>query len=496
MHREYDVIIVGSGVGGGTAADYLTRKNPEIKIAIIESGPFYTKKNFNQVEIDMTALYFNRGAILSKNLEIGIAAGNTLGGSSSVYTGVSFRPPETVLDNWRNEFHLDFLSDQYVNSSLDEIEKELSVHELPESWDNDNNKLFKKGAEALDIPVKRLKINTKDCQQQGFCNLGCTTGAKQGILEVQLPKVMAHGVDVICNAYVESVEEHWVHIIVSKAPEGSRPNRLAEGEHQLHAEKIILAAGALNTPAILLRSAHRLKLRNQNIGRYLTLHPAFNVNGIYKEKVNNYRGFPKTYYTDYFSDTEGFYLETSFYFPGVTAKNIPGFGKSHSEIMKDYHKMMSILVLVHDKARHHNRISLDNNRGSVVNYTIDRQTKSALITALREASRLFFAAGCTKVLIPGSNKFPLLPTHSAKLEKHITRKNLNFARNPLSSAHPQGGARMGGDRIYSVCDPYGAVYGTNSIYVADASLFPTSAKVNPYETVMLLSKWVAENLSL
>ena len=494
MDNEYDIIIVGSGVGGGTVADYITRKNPGLKVAIIESGPFITKEFFNQKEIDMTALYFNRGAVLSKNLEIAVAAGKVLGGSSAVYTGISFRPPSDVLENWRTKYGLDFLNDNYVNRSLDEIENEISVHELPESWDNDNNKLFKKGAEALGIPVKRLKINTKDCQQQGFCNLGCTSGAKQGTLEVQIPKVMERGVEVICNATVNTVEKHLVNITVSDAPARTIPNKLASGDYSLKSKIIILAAGVLNTPAILLRSANKLKLKNKNIGRYLTLHPVFNVNGVYKEKIKNYRGFPKTVYTDHFSESEGFYLETSFYFPGVTAKNNPGYGPLHSEMMRDYSKMMSILILVHDEAEYDNRISIDKKGNSIINYTVSNKTRVSLIKALREATRIFLAAGCEKALIPASDRMPITASDIDDMENIIADKNLNFSKTPLSSAHPQGGCRMGSDPDLSVCDVNGKVYGTESIYVADASLFPTSVKVNPYETVMLFAKWVAENI--
>jgi len=55
---------------------------------------------------------------------------------------------------------------------------------------------------------------------------------------------------------------------------------------------------------------------------------------------------------------------------------------------------------------------------------------------------------------------------------------------------------MGKSNSDSVCDRYRKVHGTNSIYVCDASLFPTSVKVNPYETIMLLAKWVAENIKV
>jgi len=491
---EFDIIVVGSGVGGATFTDYVTRENTDLKVAILESGPYFLKENFNQKEIDMTAIYFNRGAVLSKNLQIGVAAGNTLGGSSAVYTGVSFRPPKKVMKNWRDDFGLDFLSVEYVTRSLDEIEEEVSVHELPKSWDNENNKLFRKGAEKLGIPVKRLKINTKNCKQQGFCNLGCTTGAKQGTLEVQIPKVLEQGVKIFCNTKVVSVEENKVNVIVSDAPVGTLSNTMESGEYQFKAKKIILAAGVLNTPAILLKSAIKLGLKKKNIGRYITLHPAFNINGIHSKDIFGFKGFPKTVYSDHFSESDHFYLETSFYFPGVTAKNNQGYGEPHQDAMKNYSKMMSILILAHDQAEFKNRISIDKRGNTIVDYTVSSKTKRALIKALQEAVKIFFAAGCKKVFLPASKKLPLVKEEADAISDIISEKYLNLFKTPLSSAHPQGGARMGKNSSNAVCDTNGKVYGTNSIYVCDASLFPTSVQVNPYETVMLLAKWIGENM--
>ncbi|MCH7512528.1 MAG: GMC family oxidoreductase [Bacteroidetes bacterium] len=491
---SYDIIIVGSGVGGGTVADYLSRAGSGLRIAIIESGPFRKKEHFNQREIDMTALYYNRGAVLSENMEIGVAAANTVGGSSAVYTGVSFRPPESVLNRWRREFGMEFLTAEYVNRSLDEIEEDLNVHELPEREDNENNRLFRKGADALGIPVKRLKINTKGCLKQGFCNLGCTSGAKQGTLEVQIPRVLKRGVTLIYNAVVRTVEENAVNLVVRKAPENTIPNEIEEGEHRLYARYIILAAGTLNTPAILLRSAKKLHVSNPNMGRYLTLHPAFNINGIYTKTITNYRGFPKTWYIDAFSDSDGFYLETSFYFPGVTAKNNPGYGSMHRDIMRCYSKMMSILILIHDEAEYRNRIATDRRGNTVIDYTVSDSVRKSMIRALQESTKILFAAGCEKALIPGSDKTPVLPEDVPDIHLHIAEQYLNLTRTPLSSAHPQGGARMGTTPKHAVTDISGKVFGTQSIYVSDASLFPGSVKVNPYETVMLLAKWVAENV--
>ena len=494
MNTDFDVIVIGSGVGGATFADYLSRDGRGLRIAILESGPFYDRSFFNQREIDMTRLYFNRGALVSENLEVGVAAANTIGGSSAVYTGVSFRPPKSVLDNWKSDFGMSFLKDEFVSSSFDEIEKEISVHELPESWDNQNNQLFREGALKLGLEVKRLKINIDGCLQQGFCNLGCTSGAKKGTLEVQIPKVMERGVEVIANAYVEKVGENRVYCTIKDAPKGSRSNTYKSGEYEFTAKRIVIAAGVLNTPAILLRSKKELSIDMENVGRYLTLHPAMNVHGVHESPVHGNRGFPKTVYSDTYSESDHFYLETSFYFPGVTAKNNPGYGELHSAIMRDYSKMMSILILIHDEAEKHNRIAINRNGNPIIHYRFNPSAKGSLVKALQVSTKLFFEAGCTHALIPGSIKAPLTNDDKEKLEKLITSKELNFSKTPLSSAHPQGGSRMGVDPANSVCDVSGRVHGTKSIYVSDASLFPTSVKVNPYETIMLLAKWIAEEM--
>jgi len=492
---DFDIIIVGSGVGGATFADYISRDRTDLKIAILESGPYRDRSFFNQREYDMASMYFNGGSFLSSNMNIGVAAANTVGGSSAVYTGVSFRPPRSVIKKWRSEYGMDFLTDDYVEQSLSEIEKELNVHELPRDWDNDNNKLFEKGVKALGLNVKRLKINIKNCQQQGFCNFGCTSGAKQSTLELQLPRVMKRGVELIANAEVLSISERSVECIIKEAPVGTIPSKYEVGKHKFRAKIIVLSAGVLNTPPLLLRSLKNLSVPEKNIGRYITLHPALNLNAVYPHKIENYRGFAKTMYCDDFSEVDRFFLETSFYHPGITAKNNPGYGNEHQEVMRSFSQLMSILILLHDDAVASNRIKIDSKGKAILEYTLSQGLKEKLAKAIQVAAKVFFAAGCEKALLPGSSKYPLTSNDTDAIEKLITSKGLNFNRTPMSSAHPQGGARMGSNASTSVCDLAGKVIGSDSVYVCDASLFPTSVEVNPYISIMLIAKHVAEGIT-
>lgn len=489
-YKEYDVVIIGSGAGGGTAADVLSDYVKDgLKVLLLEAGPARYKKDFNQNELDMSSIYFNRGAFLSADMGISVAAARTLGGSTAVYTGVSFRPPADVLEAWRNDFGLNFLTDKFIADTLDNIEKDISVHEMSEKEDNRNNRLFAEGCGRLGIPLKRLKINTKNCQGQGFCNLGCTVGAKQGTLEVQIPRAISKGVELITNATVTSVGNHYVEFKMSDVKSDGSSN--SEEIHSIKARNIILAAGVLHTPAILLYSAAKYGWKNNNYGKYVTLHPAYNVNGIHTDIVDGFNGFPKTWYTDHFSNDEHYYLETSFYYPGVTAKNTPHFGKSHEIWMEKYRKMMSILILIHDKAESSNRITINARGKSILNYKLGDAGRKSMISALRKSAEIFFAAGCEEVSMPASAKPFIGRSESADLENLINIRYFDPAKSPLSSAHPQGGASMGIDPKVSCVHPDGFLHDDQSVYVADASLFPGSVKVNPYETIMLMATHVS-----
>jgi choline dehydrogenase-like flavoprotein len=492
---HYDVVVIGSGAGGGTVADVVSREAPGADVLVLEGGPLWRHDQFNERERDMGRLFFSRGAKPSTNLTVNLAAASAVGGSTVVYTGVSFRPPDRVMAHWRDAFGLDFLTDDYVTGTLDAIEDDLNVHELPRDWDNDNNRLFKAACDELGIPAKRLRLNLDGCEELGFCNLGCRVGAKQGTMEVQLPRAVDRGVQVVHNAWVDRITRDTVHFTVQDPPPRTAPNVVPEGNHHVSADTIIVAAGALNTPALLERSQDGLGWQNDALGRFLTLHPTYNVNAIYPEEIKNYRGFPKTWYVDAFSESEGYYLETSFYYPGVTAKNLPGFGAEHERFMRRYEQMTSILILADDPARPDNRVTTDRSGNPVLDYTVPDPVRPALAKGLRRSARIFMAQGCTEMMLPGSRKDLITPANEDRLDALITPDSLNFHESPLSSAHPQGGARMGTDPTETVVAPDGRLHGLDTVYVADAALFPTSVKVNPYETVMLLATHVAEEVA-
>jgi long-chain-alcohol oxidase len=487
---ELDVLVIGSGAGGGTVAERLSRLCPGARIAIAEKGPYWTRDDFNMREVDMMRLFKDGGAFASENFEIAVAAAECVGGSTSVYTGVTFRTPEGVIAGWAEEQGLPELAEADVQARFSRIEAEIDAHFPGPEMENANNRLFRQGCERLGFPVKQFRVNIKDCQACGFCNLGCPYGAKRGTLEVQVPAAAARGVRVYPNCEITRVFDGGAEGVLSEPPPGTRPAPLDPGPVIFKARKVVVAAGALSSSALLLRS--RLEGLSPAAGRYLTLHPALTSMARMREAVRGFEGFPKLYYTDQFSESHHYYLETAFYFPFVTAKSLPGFGPELRRFMKAYTHQTCALTLVHDEPEAENRIRLDG-KHAVLDYRLSARSREAIVHAMKTAGRIFFAAGAEEYVSPVSHRFSV--TSEAELDTAIDGDALAPGRVLVSSAHPMGGCRMGSDARTSVTDAWGRVHGHPGLVVADASLFPTSSKVNPYLTVMALAERNAEQVA-
>lgn len=491
MKNKYDIIIVGSGAGGGMVAEKLIPLAEEgLKIAILESGPWFENEFFTQREIEMFDIFKDRGAWPTSNGTITISTGEAVGGSTLMYTGVTFRLPDEVCEKW----NVNGLEASDLKGRFEQIEREVNVIDPPMAMENNNNRLFRKGCEKLGIPIEKIQLNIKGCEGMGFCNLGCAKGHKQGTIEVQLPRALKAGIEIIPNCEVRTVKNQKISARIKPTPKGTRGSQYSVGAIEFEAEKIILAGGTVGSSAILLRSGFQKKL--PALGRYVTLHPALTVYGMHPELVNGHKGFPKIWYTNNFSESEGFYLETAFYYPFVTTKNLGLWGKDLKHVMRNYNHLMAMLILAHDKAEFSNRVVLDRKGNPKIDYKLSKDTIEKLCKAQVEATRIFFAAGCEEAIMPAAkrNYFSKKNVSDNDLDKFISTKNFLLNKVPVASAHLQGGCKMGNDPKDSVTNAWGQVHGTPWLYVADGSLFPDSSHVNPYLTIMALADRVGEKI--
>jgi choline dehydrogenase-like flavoprotein len=489
QERELDIVIVGSGAGGGAVAKELAPLCAAgFRIAVLEWGAKLRDEEYRGREVDMARkLYFDSGGMLTRDGAMTLAFGRAYGGSTVVYTGTSLTIPEQVVERWAVP-GLGFAD--LVERSRKYLD-ENGVHLQAEEELNDNNRLFRSGCRALGYRVEQFPINTRGCRASSLCNLGCPNAAKQGTHRVQLPAAERQGVEVVTNCRVTRIEDRMVHAVVSE-PGFGEPSRWAPGEYRVRARVVVVCGGAVNSPALLLRSGFAPAL--PALGRYLTLHPALILVGEHPRPISNFHGHPKSFYCDHFWHSDRFLLETCMYFPFTTAKNLIGFGAEHSRLMRAFPRLQMILVLAVDAALPSNRVSVDRNGEAVVDYTLTEPVLDALHASMKASARIFFAAGAIRVHAPAGQSFCIEAADADRVDELIVRERVKPGRISVASAHLMGGCRMGADRASSVTDSWGRVHGVPWLFVADSSLFPHASEINPYVTVMALADRVAERI--
>jgi choline dehydrogenase len=491
IDRDYDVVVVGSGAGGGAVALELAPLVADgLRVLVLEQGPKLERHEFTGDEIEMSsALYADGGGFLTAEGTMTLAFGRTYGGSTAMYTGTSLVVPQRVIRDW----DVPGLDHTDVRRRCEKYAAQNNVHLLEDRWINDNNRLFVEGCAKAGYQAEQFPVNVKGCKGASLCNLGCPNRAKQGTDEVQLPAAERAGVEVVTRAEVMEIRDHELTVRVSDTLVGEKggASSWSPGEYRVRTGIVIVAGGAVGSPALLLRS--RLGSRLPRLGEGFTCHPAHILVAEHPREIDNDVGHPKSFYVDR-AEQERYVLETCMYFPFVTAKNLTGFGPDHSRLMRVFRRLQMILVLACDRATAGNRVTVDRDGNPVVHYRFTPDVVTALVRATRASAKIFFAAGALRVHAPSANP-PLIEAEDHdRLDDLIRERHFLPGKISVSAAHLMGGCGMGRDAADSVTDAWGRVHGLAWLRIADSSLFPDALQINPYLTVMALADRVAEKV--
>jgi len=489
---SYDIVIVGSGAGGGTVAQELSSLCAQgARIAVLEKGPRLRDEEFTGRELEMAgALYEDGGGFLTSDGAMTLAMGCVYGGSTAVYTGTSMLPPERIIRRW----NVPGLAYADLECRACKFMAQNNVHLLKDDLINENNKLFVAGCRKLNYNVEQFPVNIKGCRGSSLCNLGCPNQAKQGTDRVQLPKAERNGVEVVTRCQVLTIGEKTLAARVAAKPAGAKgdPSPWEPGDYQIDAKVIVLCAGAVNTPALMLRS--NMQKGIPRLGCGFTCHPAMIMVDEHPQPITNFVGHPNSYYLDQFAESDHFVLETCMYFPFITAKSLAGFGEPHSAFMRAFPRLQMILVLACDKADAINRVTIDAAGKPMVDYRFQPEAIHGLIQGAITSAKISFAAGAKRVHMPVARHTTIEASDAPRLDDIAAAAEFKPGRTPVSAAHLQGGCGMGSNPSDSVTDAQGRVHGLPWLFVADASLFPDSLEINPYITIMTLADRVAERI--
>jgi choline dehydrogenase-like flavoprotein len=478
--------VIGLGAGGAAAFARLTERG--VDVVAIEAGGAVAADEFSQRELEMLPLlYREAGLRATADKAIGILQGKGVGGSTLHNTGLVYAPPKGVIDRWRRDhgFHLD---DAELDRRVAEVFETLHATSVPPEAINGANEALRRGAAALGWRYRVTLHNRATCSGCGYCMLGCAYNRKYNAALTYVPRGVAAGGRVLAAAAAVRIEGRaGARRVVCDLLDGA--GRPTGRRAIVEAERVLVAAGALDSPALLRRSG----LGTDRVGRGLRLHPAATVTAVFPERVEAWRGVPQAVlveeFATFFETGRGGFLliPNAATAPAMMAVLVPGLGRRHRAVMRDYPRLAAAAVLLHDEGE--GRVTAGRGGRPVARYRPVAGDLAELLRGVEALARLYLAAGAETVHLPYVGTPPVRT--EAELAAAIEAARSAPHRVALNSVHPQGSCPMGDD-ARSATTPECELRGTPGVYVCDASIFPTSIGVPPQATIMALATAIAD----
>jgi choline dehydrogenase-like flavoprotein len=355
------------------------------------------------------------------------------------------------------------------------------------------------GAARLGWQHRRAVLNLDphliDSPRGSHLTYGDRTGAKQGTLRTFLVDAAAKDARVL-------VRTSALRILVRDGrAAGVEARHTAEDGTvttlQIEASTVVVAGGALETPALLLRSG----IGGPAAGQHLHLHPSILLTGLYDEPQNGWEGPIQSALVDEFAypgeHESGFLIECVASQVGATAATLPWSGPAeHKRRMAQMGHMVALVAIVGDRGA--GSVTIDGVGNAVHHYPIEEpRDRAAWYRGLDALARLHEAAGAREL-------WPLTPTVASPAWRRgedlgaavaaWQQTPVGFGGHYLGSAHQMGSARLGTDPTTSVAKPNGELHDVPGVWIGDTSAFPTALGVNPMVTCMALARRTATNI--
>ena len=508
-----DVVVVGSGAGGGVVARELAAAGRDV--VVLEAGPLVREPEMPTDEASAHDRLFLDGSLTStRNGSVTIAAGRGVGGGTTVNWTTCIEPAASVRALWARVHGIDGLDGGAADDDLAILYSELAITGPPNIPPKD--RLVLDGAAALGVAAGPANRNAVDCGDCGSCGFGCRRGAKQSTLRVHLAHAWADGARIVPDATV-----HRVSMVDGgvEAVEASVTTAAGQRRLRVRAGQVVIAAGALRTPGILERSG----VDHPALGRYLRLHPVAVLAAVGRGPVEMWRGTPQAAHslawapgTSRAADHAGFTIESMPAHPGALAVTLPWrSGAEFAGVMRRARFVSPIIAITRDSGW--GTVRQSRTGWTRIEYPLDAGAVRTLRAGLVAAADLARAGGATAILAPGepaaawaeqAGDLPGATREWGVFRAALDRFDYDACRGVVLSAHQLGSARMGAVAADHPVDPDGHVRmarrrghapgsgdgAIRGLYVADGSLFPTGIGVNPMVTIMLLARRVTRTV--
>jgi choline dehydrogenase-like flavoprotein len=494
-----DVAIIGSGAGAGVTAELLTQAG--LNVVIVEEGPLKSSSDFKQLESEAyPTLYQENAARKTADKAIQILQGRCVGGSTTVNWTSSFRTPSKTLAYWRDALGLADFDEDALSPWFLGAEQRMSVT----PWlvpPNENNDILRRGALQMGITAPAILRNVKGCWNLGSCGMGCPTNAKQSMLVTTIPAALDAGATLFVQSRAERLElqggRATAVTVVEVGGDGSRANTTST---RLVAKHIVVAGGAINSPALLMRSQapdpHGL------LGTRTFLHPVVMSAARFKQDVQGWQGAPQTIYSDHYLDLHatdgpiGYKLEAPPLHPLIFATSMSGYGQAMSAKLKAFPNTHALIALMRDGFHAQSiggRVKLRGDGSAVLDYPLTEYVMDGARRAFWSMAELQFAAGAQEVMV--GHELAGSATSWAQARETINRLPMKPLLTKVVSAHVMGGCALGVKPERGVVQPNGTHWQLDNVSVLDGSIFPTSIGANPQLSVYGITHRLAAGLA-
>jgi choline dehydrogenase-like flavoprotein len=491
VELETDVVVVGSGSGGGVIAGELATHG--LDVVVLEAGGHHEADDFPADELSaLKELYWRGGLNLTVDGNVAILAGATLGGGSTINWQNCVRPPEPVRELWATEHGLDGVDGPEFDEHLDAVLERISATDACTDL-NGVNQLLADAADTLGWGWGKAHRNTDpdsySPETAGHVGYGDRTGSKQGTLRTYLRDAEQAGARIVTRARVTRVLREDGRASGVEAEVTLPTGRTAA--LRVRARDVVVACGALETPAVLLRSG----IGGPAVGHHLRLHPVPMIPALYGEDLRPWWGPPQgTIITEHRAavDGHGYLIETAHLHPAITAAAVPWrSGRDHKLIMGRFSRLGTFIAVTRDHGG--GRVTLDPRGEAEIHYPLeDRTDEQVRRHAVRSLIELHVAAGARVIL--DTHQRLAMWRRGDDVDGYIARAQdapSGEGGRVLFSAHQMGSARMGTDPATSVADPNGQLHDVPGVWIGDTSAFPTAVGSNPMLTCMALARRTA-----
>lgn len=514
-----DVVIVGSGCGGGVAAGYLAERG--VKVMVVDKGIYVRPEDMNgRQDFGLEQMFERLGFVPTTTSSIAVLAGSGFGGGSTINWSAMLTPRHFLREAWAHKYGVPYYRSAQFTQDLDAcLERTGTTSDIEH---NVANSLLVLGALRSGQPVNAVPQNNGHLPHYcGKCNFGCASGHKQSTVATYLADAAKHGAEFLLRYDVERV-------LMDRGRATGVVGKVGEQQVVVHAKHaVVVAGGSVNTPAILLRTPE-LKA-NRQIGENLHLHPVAIVHGFYNFPVKPWEGPILTTVSNAAEMVNphgwGAKIEVMVSAPSLFCALTPYENSlAHKKLLARYRNAFSIIVLVRD--RDGGRVRLDKYGRALMEYELSKFDEKSMLEGVLRATEIHMSAGAAAIatsqplapfecpppktptsgqlerLLPGCRPFETAPPQGdindprfLAYQKQIAKKGFSMINATIGSAHQMSSCRMGANPRTSACDPRGKVRGAERLYVADASALPEATGVNPMLTILATARGIARNIA-